>query len=187
MTKEEELHIIEQVKTGETNLFSKLIIFHSSKVLSLVKGIVGNSQDAEDIAQDVFVKAYFSISKFRGESSFSTWLFRIAYNMSISNLRTKKREKSSSAGDLSSIEDNSLYQSEEKERKEEMFKSLYNAIDQLEAKERFIILAFYNYDKSIKEISEITGMSESNVKVKLHRIKKQLNKMIVKNKSLCYG
>lgn len=78
------------------------------------------------------------------------------------------------------------WQSEDKGRKEEMFRALYCVIDQLDTNDRFVLLSFYNHNKSIKEISQITGMSESNVKVRLHRIKKRLAVMLDNNK-LCYG
>jgi RNA polymerase sigma-70 factor (ECF subfamily) len=185
MKKEEELYIIEQVKKGDSSLFPRLVECHSPRILSIVRGVVGNKEDAEEVAQDVFVKAFFSLSGFRFESSFSTWLFKIAYNMSVSKVRIKKRDVSSFY-DVASVEDSTVAESEDKGRKEEMFRALYSAIDQLDTNDRFVLLSFYNHQKSIKEISQITGMSESNVKVRLHRIKKRLAVMLDNNK-LCYG
>ena len=82
MKREEELKIIERIKCGETGLFNQLVLGHSPKILSIVRGVVSNREDAEEVAQDVFVKAYFSLPGIRGECLFSTWLFWIAYNMS---------------------------------------------------------------------------------------------------------
>ena len=83
MCREEELKIIEKIKGGESLLYDRLVHEHSPKIMSVIRGVVGNNEDAEEIAQDVFVKAFFSLDKFRGDSSFATWLFRIAYNMEI--------------------------------------------------------------------------------------------------------
>ena len=78
MKREEELLIIERIKGGETGLYKQLVDFHSPRILSIIRGVVKSREDAEEVAQDVFVKAYFSLSGFRGDCSFSTWLFRIA-------------------------------------------------------------------------------------------------------------
>ena len=71
--------------------------------------------------------------------------------------------------------------------KERVTKLLYNAIGELDTGDKFIILSFYNHEKSIREISEISGLSESNIKVKLHRIKKRLSILIGDKIDLCYG
>lgn len=107
MKKEEELYIVEQVKKGDSSLFPRLIECHSARILSIVRGVVGNKEDAEEVAQDVFVKAFFSLSGFRCESSFSTWLFKIAYNMSVSKVRIKKRDVVS-CYDMAFVEDSSV-------------------------------------------------------------------------------
>jgi RNA polymerase sigma-70 factor (ECF subfamily) len=185
MSREEELKIIERIKDGDTSLYNQLVSLHSPKILSIVRGVVRNREDAEEVAQDVFVKAYFSLSRFRGESSFSTWIFRIAYNMSISKTRGKRKE-SVLCDNLGYIPDNSAVDYEEKESKERVYKLLYETIEYLEPSDRFIILSFYNHDKSIREIATICSMTESNVKVKLHRIKKRLNSLMEGKIDICY-
>ena len=186
MKREVELQRIEKINGGDTGLYNELVNFHSPKILSIVRGVVRNREDAEEIAQDVFVKAYFSLSGFRGECSFSTWLFRIAYNMSISKARTKKRDNIP-CENMGHIPDNSIGDIFDHSEKDKMMRIMYLAIDSLNKEDRFIILSFYNHEKSIREISEICRMSESNVKVKLHRIKKRLSVLIGDKIDLCYG
>ncbi|HBY02410.1 MAG TPA: RNA polymerase subunit sigma-70 [Rikenellaceae bacterium] len=186
MKREEELILIKRIKAGELNLFNTLVETHSPKILSVVRGVVSNREDAEEVAQDVFVKAYFSIKSFRGECSFSTWLFRIAYNMSISKTRLKKREHIP-IENTCNIPDDSLASAENFMDAERLYKALNKTLNELDVPDRFLIISFYNHEKSIKEISEITGMSESNVKVKLHRIKKRLNMLMGDNMEVCYG
>ena len=183
MDRDDELCLIERIRDGDDALYGVLVNKYSQSILSIVRGIVRNSGDAQEVAQDVFVKAFFSLKKFRGDSSFSTWLYRIAYNMSISRVRRKNI--------YVNVEDVSTFVSDsdmdggegisEKEEKEGKFRILDQVINELNPSDRFLILSFYIHDKSIKEISEITDISESNVKVRLHRIKRRLM-LLVNNK-----
>jgi RNA polymerase sigma-70 factor (ECF subfamily) len=187
MCREEELKIIEKIKGGESSLYDRLVHEHSPKIMSVIRGVVGNNEDVEEIAQDVFVKAFFSLDKFRGDSSFATWLFRIAYNMAISRMRKKRYlfvdiEKINLPAFIN--DQNSQNEAEERERRYIMLEKM---LKNLEANERFLIMLFYNQDKSIKEISQITGMGESNVKVTLHRIKKRLALIADSKMEVSYG
>ena len=106
--------------------------------------------------------------------------------MSITAARKKKRV-SVQIDAVGNISDNSEDIRIETKEMENKISILYKAVDNLHPEERFIILSFYNNQKSIREISEITGISESNVKVKLHRIKKRLGVLIGDKIDLCYG
>ena len=188
MTKEEEKSIIDRIKAGETPLFDKLVDYHSPKILSVITGVVGIKEDAEEVAQDVFVKAFFSLDKFRGDCAFSTWLFRIAYNMSISAIRKRRNnliplEMVSNFRQIS--EQSSENESDEIIRLNE--KRVLEIINKLDSGDRFLLLLFYNQEKSIKDISDITGLSEANIKTKLHRIKKRVRVMLGDKMEVCYG
>lgn len=178
MKREEELQIIELIRNGNQELYKTIVEEYSPRVLSVIRGVIPCREDAEEVAQDVFVKAFFSLNKFRGESSLSTWLFRIAYNMSISKTRLKKinfvsYENAQILSDYYS--DNSEEEALLRENKIELLNRMLSCLD---PSERFLIALFYNHDKSIKEIAEIIDAKESNVKVKLHRIKKRMGKMV---------
>jgi len=173
MTRLEEQIILERIRQGEESLYGELIDLYSAKLFSVIIGVVKNREDAQEIVQDVFSKAFFSLDKFRGDSSFSTWLFRIAYNMSVSKIRRKKRylnvERIEDFVTEQHFDETEYYL--EKERRDSIAESL---LDQLAPDERFIILSFYAQQKSIKEIAHITGKSETNTKVKLFRIRQRL-------------
>lgn len=173
MNRAEEQIILERIKSGEESLYNALIEHYSSQLFSVVTGVVQNREDAQEIVQDAFTKAYFSLNKFRGDSSFSTWVFRIAYNMAISKVRKKKRyvnvDQIESFITGYHTDDDSQYV--EKEAKYSMIDSL---LSQLPPDERFIILSFYMEEKGIREIAQITGKSETNIKVKLFRIRQKL-------------
>jgi RNA polymerase sigma-70 factor (ECF subfamily) len=186
MTREQEIKIITRIKNGESALFNGLVLIHAPRILSIVRGIVGNREDAQEIAQDVFVKAFFSLHSFRGDSSFSTWLCRIAYNMSISSTRKRKQiivplEQTN----IAVCKEEFLYYENETDKNE--YIALYEIINKLPPGERFLIISFYLHKKSVAEISSITGMSEINVKVKLHRIRKKLSICAKEKMEVIYG
>ncbi len=186
MTREEEKIILQRIRKGESDLYAEIVRTYSSRVLSLVTGMLGLKEDAEEITQDIFVKAYFSLDKFRGDSSFSTWLFRIAYNMSVSSLR-KKKSIFVRADNLAHLPDEEEVPPGESNQKEERLVLLERMLAELTEEERFLILLYYNEDKSIKEIAEITGLTESNIKIKLFRIKNKIREKTVLNPEVCYG
>jgi len=185
MKKEEELTLIKRIIDGEESLFNRFVIEYSPRVLSVVRGVLNNREDAEEIAQDVFVKAYFSLKSFRGDCSFSTWLYRIAYNMAISKIRQKK--SSFIQIDNLPIPDDRISASEKVSEQEDLQKQLNILLEELLPSDRFMILSFYMHQKSIAEIAEITGMSESNVKVRLHRIKKRMGLILKGKMEVSYG
>lgn len=179
MDKEQERIIIESVRNGNSSLYSKLIDTYGQSLFALIYKMVNSREDAEELTQDTFVKAFFSLKSFRGDSTFSTWLYRIAYNLTISKLRKHDRlilsDKESLFSDIEDDKDDALMQ---KELCEEDYAKLEWAMEQLSSKERFLIYAFYYQDKSIEELSQITGFSISNVKVKLFRARKKLSNSV---------
>ncbi|MDP3451992.1 MAG: RNA polymerase sigma factor [Bacteroidales bacterium] len=187
MKPEEEKYIIESVKRGDTELFNRIVEAYSPKILSVVRSVISCNEDAEEIAQDVFVKAFFSLGKFRGESSLSTWLYRIAYNMSLSKARVKRRSFVTLDNIKLSYDDHLNEERSELIDKERKYLILNNILESIEPSERVLISLFYNHHKSIREISEITGIGESNVKVKLHRIKRRLIEIANKKMEVRYG
>ncbi|MBL4710196.1 MAG: sigma-70 family RNA polymerase sigma factor [Flavobacteriales bacterium] len=169
--------LIQQVQKGDLNAFSSLIDQHKNLVYSLVLRMVKNSQDAEELAQDTFVKAFKSIKQFKGDSKFSTWIYKIAYFTSINHLR--KNKLLSSSIELSTIEsqDSSVLEELDKEDQQQY---LNKALSYLKPIDRTLISLFYLEELSIKEIEEITLFSQANIKVKLLRIRKQLNGILQK-------
>ena len=87
---DQEKRIIQQAQNGEKNAFRQLVDVHKKRVYYLAYDLTGNHQDAEDLSQEVFMKAYKSLSKFRGESKFSSWLHRITVNLFIDMKRSKQ-------------------------------------------------------------------------------------------------
>lgn len=188
MEKEKEIHIIKEIRSGQRERYKELVDEYSSPIFSFIKGIAANYQDAQDITQEVFVKGFFSLDKYRGESTFFSWIYRIAYNETISFLRKKNKKNSLSFIDnleydhypdmlTGPAEDDGVNL---KIEQEEQFIKLKTAIGKLEAEEQFLIIHFYYKQCSIKELESVTGLSESNIKVKLFRTKKRLATFMTK-------
>ncbi len=171
--------VIEEILAGNRDAFAILVDKYKDKVFSLVFGIVKDYELAQEVAQDVFIKAYSSLKKFRRDSSFSTWIYRISYNTAISETRKRKVKKVSFDENISSkISNEEIEDNAESWRKDGEQKKLSRALSQLLPDERVIISLYYFEEKAISEICEITGLGQSNVKVKLHRLRKKLKALI---------
>ena len=170
----DETHIIHRILKGETSLYEYFLDKYSQQVFILIIRIVENQEDAEELTQDTFLKAFEHLSSFKAESSFSTWIYRIAYNTAISATRKRKQELIvMDSAMLMNISDQQIDDALNDESEERVGK-LNKAIKKLDAEERALISLFYNEEKTIGEIALILGLTESNAKVKLHRIRKKL-------------
>ncbi len=172
----DDLTIINQVLSGNTGVFSNLVEKYKDMVFSLIIKIVHNREEAEEVAQDTFLKAYHHLGNFKNESKFSTWLFRIAYNTAIS--RTRKKSLITSVIDDHVVENYSvdslrenIENSDDLEDKIMMMKMI---IADLPQDDQLLMNLFYFNKQSVEEIGLITSLTESNVKVKLHRIRKRI-------------
>ena len=184
MTNKNDQLFITKVINGDTNAFASLVDTYKNMVFSLAFKMTKNREEAEEISQDTFIKAYRNLSKFKGDSKFSTWLYRIAYHTSLDNL--KKNKNNNNTFEINEITFNQIRATEHilegierKERAEVMEICLHKLPDE----ERTIIWMFYYDELSLKEIMEITSMSEANLKVKLHRARKKLLKIVEENVS----
>jgi len=168
-------YYIEKSLQGDTRAFSVLVERYQDFVYTVVVRMVRVREEAEEVAQDVFIKAYGSLSSFRGESKFSSWLYSIAYRKALDALRKNKKYKSSellediTEGDMAEV-DNALSYLEAQERKQKIEQSISN----LGEAEAAIVTMYYYESQSVREISEITALSEDNIKIKLHRSRKKL-------------
>ena len=134
-----------------------------------------SAEDAEELAQDVFLKAFRNLHRFNGRSSFPTWLFRIAYNTAVSETRRRKREWACiDQARLANLPDSEAERMDAWEGRQEYLDALARAVGELEPEERALVTLFYYEEYSVSECAGITQMSESNIKVRLHRIRKKL-------------
>jgi RNA polymerase sigma factor (sigma-70 family) len=175
MEKKTDEYYIREILKGDSGSFSQLVEKYSHLAFSLSMKILNQREEAEEAAQDAFIKAYNSLGSFQSNSTFKTWFFRIVYNTSISRLRTHKNIEVKFA-DVK-ISDGEIQETEsavEQLNKEDRQKYLIAGLERLEPDEQTLLKMYYYDSFSIDEIGVITGMTVSNVKVKIHRSRKRL-------------
>ena len=174
--------IISRVLKGEQNAYAELVNRYQAYVFTLVLRMIKSREDAEEVAQDVFVKAYRSLADFRGESKFSTWLYTIANTTSITFLRKKKL-------DVHSLDNEKVF--EIADSKDSGFRanlveqksrvSMVNeAIAMLSPDDAEIITLFYKAEQNLEEISRILRLETNTAKVRLHRARTRLKEKMEK-------
>ncbi|MDL2221899.1 sigma-70 family RNA polymerase sigma factor [Parabacteroides sp. OttesenSCG-928-N08] len=176
-----DIYYVERVLAGETGCFACLIDRYSDPVYNLIVQVVRNREDAQELTQDVFMKVFRKLSTFKSESRFSTWLYRIAYNTAISETRRRKMEYLAfDELQLTNAPDPEMSDWLSEVDNHERLDRLDRAMEQLPADERILILLFYMEGHSVEQLTEITALTTSNVKTKLHRIRKKLYLLMTK-------
>lgn len=169
MTIETTDQLIEKVKAGNGQAFAQLVDLHKNLVFSLTLQLLKNKEEAEEIAQDVFVKVYSAIHTFKGDSKFSTWLYRITRNRCLDYLRQKRITFSDidlNEFSISNLDDasNALDKMMEKERQQK----LKHCLKLLSADDAAVLTLFYFEEKNLNEVAKILGTSVNSTKVRLH-------------------
>lgn len=174
--------IIDSVKKGNSSDYSILVNRYKNKAFSMLKRMLKNEFEAEEVLQDCFLKAYNSLGSFKGESKFSTWFYRIVYNSALTKLSSQKRKTES---EMSSVEDHFNLESEyiaNEIEKADTNILIQKTIGKLPEKYAAILTMFYLNEMTIDEISDVMGLSTSNVKVMLHRSRNSLRDLILNTK-----
>ena len=184
-----DIYYIEQVLAGKNNAFGYIVDQHKNKAFNLAFRICGNHEEAEELAQDSFLKAYRALNSFKMKSSFATWFYRIVYNTTISHVRLKKKGVLSLEDFPADATDFIGTNTNEEEAEKEYRNSLVNfALQKITEEERGLISLYYYEDMSTDEIADVTGISKSNIKVKLFRARQKMQEIIEKTekKKLIY-
>ncbi len=167
--------LISQIIAGDTNAFTLLVDRYKDLVFTLALRMLKNREEAEEVSQDTFIKTYRSLHKFKGDSKFSTWIYKVAYNSCLDQIKKNKKL-------LNNVEIN--------EFTEHQVKTMDNAFDALVEEERnqliqdclqllpsddsFLLTLYYFEEQSLDEIANIVGLTANNVKVKIFRSRKKL-------------
>lgn len=181
----QDYELIEKIKAGDPHAFKKLFEHYKSLVINICYRLVGNKEEAEDLTQEVFFKVYKSVKTFKHRSKLSTWIYRIAVNLSLSHLRKKRQLRwlsldnpsqqangetlnplSAPSGDLPDVF------LEQKERE----KIIWKMINLLPKNQR---VAFRYEGLSCQEIAEILECSVGSVQARLHRAKEKLHEKLL--------
>ncbi|TFH27783.1 MAG: sigma-70 family RNA polymerase sigma factor [Bacteroidia bacterium] len=181
MDVQEVKYCINRVKDGDKDAFGALVDAYKDMVFTVCLRMLTSEADAEEAAQDVFVKAFRSIGSFQAKAKFSTWLYRIAYNHCISVIRKKVKmidlvddipEGEVDEGEMNGLESISA---------EERSRYLKLAIESLAETDAVVVTLFYYDELSLEEIAGVTGLSSSNIRIKLHRSRKKMYQVICEN------
>ena len=177
----DEKYLIERVKAGDKEAFTGLVDTYKNMVYTVCLRMLGSEADAEEAAQDVFIKAYRSIGSFQAKAKFSTWLYRIAYNNCISVIRKKVRMIDLVEDVPEGVADEREMNGLENISAEERSMYLKMAIESLAETDAVVVTLFYYDELSLDEIAKVTGLSSSNIRIKLHRSRKKMYQVICEN------
>jgi RNA polymerase sigma factor (sigma-70 family) len=175
-TGQNDSEIISRVLQGDHQAYAGLVSRYQNYVFTLVLRMVKTREDAEEVAQDVFVKAYRALADFRGDARFSTWLYTIVNTTCITFLRKKKLETHSldndSVFELADSQDSGFRANlvEQKSRQA----MVNQAISLLSEDDAQVITLFYKAEQSLEEIAKILGVEANTAKVRLHRARARL-------------
>jgi RNA polymerase sigma-70 factor (ECF subfamily) len=174
--------VVKRVQAGEVAAFDGLVKKYRERIYSVIYHLTSNRDDAADLAQDAFIKAFQSINRFQGKSSFFTWLYRIAVNATYTHLRKSKLRSFFSLDDVKEgaegidwVRDLSVDPAIGKTAYiREIQEKLNEAFQKLSIKHRTVVTLFEIEGFSHTEIAEIVGCSEGTVRSRLHYAKQQL-------------
>lgn len=180
MTREEELELVRRVQAGDSSSFEPLVLDNQTKVYNLALRTVGNEDDAFDMSQEAFIKAYNSIGSFRGESRFSVWLYRLTMNVCLDFLRSEGRRAHGSLTYVDEEDEKELeicderFSPESVAEKNELRHSVNAGLLKLPANYRAILLLREIDGLSYEEIGAALSLEEGTVKSRIFRARKKL-------------
>lgn len=177
-------HILAQARRGELDAFEELVRRYEKRVYAIALRSAGSPEDAADITQDVFLRAWRSIESFRGDSGFSTWLFRITMNICVDHARHRQTQPQTMALTNDEDEERPIHDTsptpEEHLDNSELGRELAAALDEVSEEHRRIVLLRDVSGMSYTEIAEILEISEGTVKSRLARARIALRKVLLK-------
>lgn len=173
---EEDIKLIKLILKGSKPAFKRLVDKYQDFVFSITLKVLKSREEAEETAQDVFLKVYRTLNTYEQKSKFSTWLYTIAYRTALDRTRKKQLDVYSVDDDDTylQIADHSGMQPDEPLIQHDLNTRIQVAISQLKPVDATLITLFYLKENSVKEVAEIMDLSVTNVKTKLHRLRETL-------------
>ena len=178
-----DIEIISRVLKGEKQAYAELVNRYQNYVFTLTLRFIKSREDAEEVSQDIFVKAYRCLADFRVASKFSTWLYTIVNTTCITFLRKKKLDVQSLDNEkvFETVENHDSGFSANQVEQKSKVNMVNSAISMLNHDDAEILTLFYKAEQSLEEISRILGMETNTVKVRLHRARTRLKEKMDKN------
>ena len=170
ITTEEEYLLIDRILAGERNLYATLVDKHKSYAYTIAMKVLDNRSDAEEAAQDSFIKAFHYLKGFNRQAKFSTWLYRIVFNTAISYKRKRKPVHQSIENSIIEYSERADQQTEQDDKQIYIVK----AMDKLNEADRLAIHLFYIKEFSMEEVADMMGQNINTIKVRIHRARLRL-------------
>ena len=180
----EDRELVDKAKTGDRRAFGKLVEKYQRRVYSLAFGILRQREDAWDVAQEAFVKAYKKLDRFEGNAAFYTWLYRITYNLSIDTLREKARRETVDLDEGRKMEEAleadqvPTEHPDQMAQRKELHRVLQAAMSKLSDKHRAIIVLREVEGLSYEEMAEVLGISKGTVMSRLFHARQNLQTLL---------
>ncbi len=171
--------LINQILEGDAKAFTELVNRYKDLVFTLALRMLKNREEAEEVSQDTFIKTYTSLHKFKGDSKFSTWIYKVAYNSCLDRIKKNKKY-------LNDVEINEFTEHQVKTVnnafdilvEEERNKLIQDCLHLLPSDDSFLLTLYYFEEQSLDEIANVVGLTANNVKVKLFRSRKKLTAIL---------
>ncbi len=170
ITAEDEYLLIDRILAGEQNLYAMLVDKHKSYAYTIAMKVLENRSDAEEAAQDSFIKAFHYLKGFNRQAKFSTWLYRIVFNTAISYKRKRKPAHQSIENSIIEYSEQADHQTEHDDK--HIF--IMKAMDKLNEADRLAIQLFYIKEFSMEEVADMMGQNINTIKVRVHRARLRL-------------
>jgi RNA polymerase sigma factor (sigma-70 family) len=168
-------YCIRRIMEGDTNAFAVLVNRYKDIVFSLSLKMLKDREEAEEVAQDTFLKIYKSLSKFNGESKLSTWIYKVTFNTCLDRLRKNKRSQAvESRADFTEQEAISVLNVLDSIEEGERNLVIQDCLRELPGEDGFLLTLYYFQEQSLDEIAKVIGISPNNVKIRLYRSRKKL-------------
>lgn len=175
MSTDNDQFYITKILDGDTTAFAVLVNRYKNMVFTLTLRMLKNKEEAEEVSQDTFVKIYKYLNKFKGDSKFSTWVYRIAYNSCLDRIRTYKTQNDTIGIDeFTENQVRTLETAFDIMDRADRQKSVKECLERLPPDDSALITLFYYEELSLEEISKIVNLDSNNIKVKLFRARKRL-------------
>lgn len=171
--------VIQEIKEGNYLLYEEIVIAYQNKLMAFICRIVKDEDDAKDLCQDTFFKAYRSIKSFRGRSKFSTWLFRIGYHNALNFIKKKGRELRESDS-LPPFQPHVLTHPAREIEMQEMNKMVHSIMETIPAPHGAALHLYFKEGLDYKEIAEVMAVPINTVKSHIHRGKQIIRRTISK-------
>jgi RNA polymerase sigma-70 factor (ECF subfamily) len=188
----DEKRIVERCKRGDKSAFNDLILRYEKQVYNLAFRLTGNYDDANDVASDAFIRVFNSIGKFRGDSAFSTWLYRIVTNVFLDTRKKRLAHPHASLEEFLEGEEGNLVRQiedtgpgpEDEIQKMERHEALQAAINKLPEFQRVIVVLYHIQELPYEDISVILNMPLGTVKSRLNRARRALKEILLQQREL---